>query len=123
MHDHRPFAHGVVTGKPISIGGSEGRNEATARGLLYVVRGACKLKKDFRCAARPSRFKALQRRRHCGTPLRREESQNRRTQRYARRGNQFSRHRSIKAIRYKERSGTVVGMPGASRLTTTSCSP
>src|SRR4030088_410265 len=30
-------AHGVVTGKPISIGGSEGRHEATARGLLYVV--------------------------------------------------------------------------------------
>src|SRR5215475_9712096 len=29
--------HGVVTGKPVSIGGSEGRGEATARGLLYVV--------------------------------------------------------------------------------------
>src|SRR5207249_3850749 len=38
-------AHGVVTGKPISIGGSEGRGEATARGLLYVVEEACKLKK------------------------------------------------------------------------------
>src|SRR5437763_1392738 len=38
-------AHGVVTGKPVSIGGSEGRGEATARGLLYVVEEACKLKK------------------------------------------------------------------------------
>src|SRR5260370_376380 len=38
-------AHGVVTGKPVSIGGSEGRSEATARGLLYVVEEACKLKK------------------------------------------------------------------------------
>src|ERR1700678_1195743 len=28
---------GVVTGKPISIGGSEGRNEATARGCLIAV--------------------------------------------------------------------------------------
>jgi len=28
---------GVVTGKPISIGGSLGRAEATARGLVYVV--------------------------------------------------------------------------------------
>ncbi|MBI2266358.1 MAG: Glu/Leu/Phe/Val dehydrogenase [Armatimonadetes bacterium] len=28
---------GVVTGKPISIGGSEGRNEATARGCVYVI--------------------------------------------------------------------------------------
>src|ERR1700758_5642962 len=36
---------GVVTGKPVSIGGSEGRNEATARGLLFVVEEACKLKK------------------------------------------------------------------------------
>ncbi len=33
---------GVVTGKPLSIGGSAGRNEATARGLLFVVREAVK---------------------------------------------------------------------------------
>lgn len=30
----------VVTGKPIDIGGSYGRNEATARGLAYVLREA-----------------------------------------------------------------------------------
>ena len=30
----------VVTGKPLSIGGSEGRNEATATGVLYVTRRA-----------------------------------------------------------------------------------
>ncbi|HWH37519.1 MAG TPA: Glu/Leu/Phe/Val dehydrogenase [Candidatus Limnocylindrales bacterium] len=28
---------GVVTGKPVSLGGSEGRNEATARGTVYCV--------------------------------------------------------------------------------------
>jgi glutamate dehydrogenase (NAD(P)+) len=28
---------GVVTGKPISLGGSEGRNEATARGAVFTV--------------------------------------------------------------------------------------
>jgi glutamate dehydrogenase/leucine dehydrogenase len=35
---------GVVTGKPISLGGSLGRNEATARGCLYALREACKVK-------------------------------------------------------------------------------
>ncbi len=33
---------GVVTGKPISLGGSEGRNEATARGTVYCVVQAAK---------------------------------------------------------------------------------
>ncbi len=33
---------GVVTGKPIAIGGSRGRDEATSRGLMYAVREACK---------------------------------------------------------------------------------
>ena len=31
---------GVVTGKPISLGGSEGRNEATARGAVYCIQEA-----------------------------------------------------------------------------------
>ena len=33
---------GVVTGKPISLGGSEGRNEATARGCVYTIVEAAK---------------------------------------------------------------------------------
>jgi glutamate dehydrogenase (NAD(P)+) len=33
---------GVVTGKPLEIGGSQGRNEATARGCQFVIREACK---------------------------------------------------------------------------------
>jgi glutamate dehydrogenase/leucine dehydrogenase len=34
----------VVTGKPIQVGGSEGREEATSRGLTFCVREAMKLK-------------------------------------------------------------------------------
>lgn len=33
---------GVVTGKPISLGGSLGRREATARGCTYTIEEACK---------------------------------------------------------------------------------
>jgi glutamate dehydrogenase/leucine dehydrogenase len=45
---------GVVTGKPVSLGGSAGRSEATARGALYALREACRVKglslKDARVA-------------------------------------------------------------------------
>jgi glutamate dehydrogenase (NAD(P)+) len=36
---------GVVTGKPLTIGGSLGREEATARGALYCVREAARKKR------------------------------------------------------------------------------
>jgi glutamate dehydrogenase (NAD(P)+) len=35
---------GVVTGKPVSLGGSRGREEATARGCQFTTRAACQLK-------------------------------------------------------------------------------
>ncbi len=40
--EHHP---GVITGKPIPIGGSEGRGDATARGGIYVTREAAKVLK------------------------------------------------------------------------------
>ncbi|MHA2609609.1 MAG: Glu/Leu/Phe/Val family dehydrogenase [bacterium JZ-2024 1] len=39
---HRGFSiPGVVTGKPVNIGGSLGRHDATSRGVLYTTREAC----------------------------------------------------------------------------------
>jgi glutamate dehydrogenase (NAD(P)+) len=40
---HRGYSvTGVVTGKPVSIGGSEGRQEATGRGVIYTIQEAAK---------------------------------------------------------------------------------
>lgn len=36
------YAPGVITGKPIPVGGSEGRGDATARGMVYTVVEAAK---------------------------------------------------------------------------------
>jgi len=79
-------------------------------------RGSLQAKEDLASRRDRPRFRAsgtpAQLRRACSA----KESKNRSAQRYARRRDQFPRHRSHEAIRYKERSGTVVGMPGASRI-------
>jgi len=43
---------GVITGKPLALGGSQGRNDATARGGVYCVREAAKVRgiDPSRCA-------------------------------------------------------------------------
>jgi glutamate dehydrogenase/leucine dehydrogenase len=43
FHGHTEL--GVVTGKPLSLGGSKGRHEATARGCQYTTRAACEVKR------------------------------------------------------------------------------
>jgi glutamate dehydrogenase (NAD(P)+) len=110
-------AHSVVTGKPASIGGSNGREEAMARGLVAVVEEACKLKK---IALRGATV-AIQGFGHCGATVARifaEKKAKIIALSDTRGGVTNSRGIDpLKAFRYKERSGTVVGMPGASRTT------
>ncbi len=38
----RHTVNAVVTGKPVELGGSQGRREATGRGLLFITQEACK---------------------------------------------------------------------------------
>ena len=109
-------ALGVVTGKPVSIGGSEGRKEATARGVLVAVEEACKVKKiPLRGAA-----VAIQGFGNAGSLIARlfAEKKARIVAISDSRGG-VTNPRGIdplKASRYKERAGTVVGMPGTSRI-------
>ena len=107
---------GVVTGKPVSIGGSEGRNEATARGCLVVVEEACKVKK---MSLRGSSV-AIQGFGNAGAMAAKlfTEKKARVVAISDSRGGVFNSRGidPLKAMRYKERSGTVVGMPGTSRI-------
>ncbi len=109
-------ALGVVTGKPISLGGSLGRNEATARGCLFVTEEACRVKKiPLRGAT-----VAIQGFGNAGSVAARlfAEKKARIVAVSDSRGGVYNPRGidPLKAIRYKERSGTVVGMPGASRI-------
>src|SRR6202020_2123014 len=107
---------GVVTGKPISIGGSEGRNEATARGCLIAVEEACKLKKMTLRGASV----AIQGFGNAGSIAAKlfSEKKARVVAISDSRGGVFNSRGidPLKAMRYKERSGTGVGMPGTSRI-------
>jgi len=107
---------GVVTGKPLSIGGSEGRNEATARGCLFVTEEACRVKK---MSLRGSSV-AIQGFGNAGSLAAKlfSEKKARVIAISDSRGGVFNSRGidPLKAMRYKERSGTVVGMPGTSRI-------
>jgi glutamate dehydrogenase (NAD(P)+) len=109
-------APGVVTGKPVSIGGSEGRADATGRGVLYVVEEACKVKKiNLRGAT-----VAIQGFGNVGSAVARLFAE-KKAKIVAISDSRGGVHNPrgidpLRALRYKERSGTVVGMPGASRI-------
>ncbi len=107
---------GVVTGKPVSIGGSVGRHEATARGCLFVAEEACKARKMSLRGATV----AVQGFGNAGSIAARLFAEKRaKIVAISDSRGGVTNPRGIdpiKALRYKERSGTVVGMPGASRI-------
>jgi len=109
-------ALGVVTGKPVSLGGSQGRNEATARGCLFVTEEACKVKKMSLRGATV----AIQGFGNAGAIAARlfAEKKSKIIAVSDSRGGVHSPRGidPLKALRYKERTGTVVGMPGTSRI-------
>jgi glutamate dehydrogenase/leucine dehydrogenase len=107
---------GVVTGKPVSLGGSPGRNEATARGCLFTVEEACKVKKMSLRGATV----AIQGYGNAGAIAAKLFAE-KKAKIVAISDSRGGVHNSrgidpLKALRYKERSGTVVGMPSTSRL-------
>src|SRR6202162_6063401 len=107
---------GVVTGKPVSIGGSEGRADATGRGCLYVLEEACKVKKISLRGATV----AIQGFGNVGSAVARLFAE-KKAKIVAISDSRGGVHNPrgidpLRAMRYKERSGTVVGMPGASRI-------
>ena len=109
-------ALGCVTGKPISLGGSEGRVDATAQGLFYAIEEACKIKK---ISVRGATV-AIQGYGNVGSAAARilfDKKARIVAISDSRGGVQNPRGIDpLKAYRYKERAGTVVGMPGASRI-------
>jgi len=107
---------GVVTGKPVALGGSLGRNEATARGCLFALEEACRIKKiNLRGSS-----VAIQGFGNAGSIAARllvEKKAKLIALSDSRGGVHNPRGLDpLKALRFKERTGSIVGMPGGSRI-------
>ncbi len=110
-------ALGVVTGKPVELGGSVGRHEATARGALYCIREACQvLKKPLRAATAAilgfgnAGGIAARLLHHDGARV--VAVSDSKGDVYSSRGLDLPR-----VIEHKEQTGSVVGLKGAERIT------
>ncbi len=108
---------GVVTGKPDRLGGSEGRNEATARGTVYcIIEAARHLGIEL-----PKARVAIQGFGNAGSIaarlISRRRRDGRRRVRLDRRHPRPGRPRHHKVIAWKGEHGTVSGFPGATDIT------
>jgi glutamate dehydrogenase (NAD(P)+) len=108
---------GVVTGKPMSLGGSAGRNEATARGTLFCIREACQvIRRPLRGAT-----VAVQGYGNAGNisaRLLRDDGARVVAVSDSRGGTYNSRGLDLAAVdEHKSKTGSVVGLKGAERIT------
>src|SRR5437588_2518058 len=114
VHGHTEL--GVDTGKPLALGGSQGRHEATARGALHALREACKVKGISLKGARV----AVQRFVNAGLMITRLVSDDgarvvaacdSKSGLYAESGSDVEA-----ALKHKEDTGAVYGLPGAKEI-------
>jgi len=108
---------GVVTGKPMSMGGSAGRNEATARGTLFCIREACQvIRRPLRGAT-----VAVQGYGNAGaiaSRLLRDDGARVVAVSDSRGGTYNSRGLDLSAVDdHKTKTGSLVGLKGAERIT------
>ena len=109
---------GVVTGKPIAVGGSLGRNEATARGAVFTLQQWAKAKGESLEGQRVSDRGLRQRRAASPRPCSRRRA--RRSLRSATRPAASTTPAGLdpaKVSNWKSEHGTVVGFPGADEVT------
>ncbi|MFN3346301.1 MAG: Glu/Leu/Phe/Val family dehydrogenase [Candidatus Bipolaricaulaceae bacterium] len=111
-------APGVITGKPLPLGGSAGRGDATARGGMYCIREACKVlginPKGATCAIQgygnAGQFAHLLGEELLGLKVVAVSDS---------RGGIYNPNglSAQEVIAHKEKTGTVVGFPGAKAIT------
>ncbi|MBI4467496.1 MAG: Glu/Leu/Phe/Val dehydrogenase [Acidobacteria bacterium] len=107
---------GVVTGKPVSLGGSEGRNEATARGCLFVTQEACRVKR-LPLEGAPVAIQGFGNAGSIAARLFHEQGAKIIAVSDSRGGVVNPRGIDpLKAIQHKEKTGSVVSLPGTSRV-------
>jgi glutamate dehydrogenase (NAD(P)+) len=107
---------GVVTGKPVALGGSEGRHEATARGCLFVTQEACRV---LRKALRGAKVAIQGFGNAGGIAARLFGEAGAKIIAVSDSKGGIVNPRGIdplKAIKFKEKSGSVVGLAGTSRV-------
>src|SRR5215469_5316415 len=117
---HRGYSvPAVVTGKPLAIGGSEGRNEATATGIVAVLKMAAQ---DMKMPVRDARV-AVQGFGNAGA-IAAELLANEHARVVAvsdRRGGIYNEDglNIDELLRHKKATGSVVGFPGSQRMSST----